>query len=67
MPSKEITMWVQRSLNQLGATPKLAEDGIYGPHTESMVRRFQMENKLTPDAIAGPNTIAEIKKHIDRL
>jgi peptidoglycan hydrolase-like protein with peptidoglycan-binding domain len=47
---------VQEKLNELGAFPILAADGIFGPLTEAAVIAFQRLNKLNPDGIAGPIT-----------
>jgi hypothetical protein len=60
-------LWVQRSLNKLGAKHPLEEDGVNGPKTMAMVRRFQQENDLEVDALAGPETLGEIEKHLKRL
>jgi Putative peptidoglycan binding domain len=57
-------LWVQQSLNKLGANPQLEEDGINGPKTMAMVRRFQRENDLEVDGLAGPETIGEIGEHL---
>ncbi len=35
-------------------------DGRYGPRTEAAVSRFQTENALTSDGVAGPATIAAV-------
>lgn len=35
-------------------------DGIYGAKTEEAVKKFQRNNGLTPDGIAGPATLAKI-------
>lgn len=35
-------------------------DGIYGAKTEAAVKRFQRNNGLTPDGIAGSATLAKI-------
>jgi len=47
---------VQERLNELGANPRLATDGIFGPITEAAVIAFQRANGLTPDGIVGPIT-----------
>ena len=35
-------------------------DGIYGSKTEAAVKRFQQNNGLTPDGVAGPATLAKM-------
>lgn len=35
-------------------------DGIFGPGTEKIVKRWQSMHGLTPDGIVGPNTIAKL-------
>ncbi len=35
-------------------------DGIYGAKTEAAVKRFQKNNGLTPDGVAGPATLRKI-------
>jgi len=44
---------VQARLNVLGANPRLATDGIFGPLTEAAVIAFQRANGLVPDGIVG--------------
>lgn len=57
------TLWLQQSLNKLGAAPKLLEDGIYGSGTRTAVKAFQLSHKLKADGIAGTKeTIPAIKK-----
>lgn len=49
--------WVdslQAYLNSFGAS--LAQDGRFGPKTEEAVKRFQAENQLVQDGVAGVKT-----------
>lgn len=48
--------WVQDRLNAKGASPKLAEDGEYGPKTRKEVIDYQRAHKLETDGIVGPAT-----------
>lgn len=50
---------IQKRLNNWGYNAG-AVDGIYGAKTEAAVKRFQRNNGLTPDGIAGPGTLAKI-------
>jgi len=57
------TRWLQASLNRLGANPRLAIDGDYGPEgsrTRAAVAAFQGSHGLFVDGVAGENTIAAI-------
>lgn len=48
---------VQKRLNVLGAKPRLAEDGDFGPATEAGVRAYQKRTKgLEVDGRVGPKT-----------
>jgi len=47
---------VQERLNELGANPRLAADGAFGPMTEAAVAAFQRANGLVADGVVGPNT-----------
>lgn len=42
--------------------PKYGPDGDYGTETENAVKKFQHDNKLTPDGICGPKTWAALAK-----
>lgn len=55
------TLWLQESLNQLGADPQLITDGQYGPATTKAVIAFQKLNKLRADGVAGEVTQAAIR------
>lgn len=46
---------LQKGLARAGWGP-LAADGIFGPATESAVKKFQRAMGLVPDGIAGPRT-----------
>jgi hypothetical protein len=52
---------LQRALVRLGDRPGPV-DGDYGPLTKAAVERFQTSAKLVPDGIAGPKTLAALKR-----
>ena len=51
---------LQRSLNLLGASPKLKEDGKIGPITTAAIKAFQVVHGLVADGLAGPQTKAAV-------
>jgi lysozyme family protein len=55
-------IWLQNSLNRLGASPKLELDGIVGPATRNAVRAFQLAAGIGVDGLTGPETFAAIDK-----
>jgi peptidoglycan hydrolase-like protein with peptidoglycan-binding domain len=63
VPSHD-TLWVQQSLNVLGANPPLAEDGISGPLTMAALVQFQQMNGLSPSGVADAATIAAIERKL---
>jgi peptidoglycan hydrolase-like protein with peptidoglycan-binding domain len=58
------TLWVQQSLNTLGANPPLAEDGLNGPLTMAAVLQFQQANGLSPSGFTDPATLAAIERKV---
>lgn len=50
---------VQESLRRLGYFEGKA-DGDFGEYTENAVKEFQRMNKLTPDGVVGPSTLARL-------
>lgn len=53
--------WVQKTLNLLGTTPPLTEDGSYGRITRQAVIAFQQTHGLQDDGFAGPKTVAALE------
>jgi serine/threonine protein kinase len=47
---------VQRRLVELGYSEVGEVDGLFGPNTESAIKRFQAANGLTVDGAVGPKT-----------
>ena len=56
-PVKEL----QRQLTKLGYNTR-GVDGIFGPATETAVRKFQKDRKLTVDGVVGPQTRRVLEK-----
>ncbi len=42
-------------------SPRLAEDGDYGPKTKTAVRAAQKKIGTTADGVYGPNTLSKLK------
>ncbi|MGB7947305.1 MAG: peptidoglycan-binding protein [Candidatus Binatia bacterium] len=53
--STEYVRWLQSSLNQILGL-NLPVDGLMNPATREALRRFQQQQGLPPDGIAGPET-----------
>lgn len=58
------TLWVQQSLNKLGADPRLEEDGIAGRNTMTAVSQFQRQNGLDVTGFADGATVAAIERRL---
>ncbi len=57
---------VQRALRDLNFNPGKI-DGVYGPNTESAVRRFQsMFKELTNDGVYGPKTRSVMERELNK-
>src|SRR5918996_2854342 len=56
---------LQRALRRLGWAPGPV-DGLFGPRTESAVRRFQAARGLTVDGVAGRMTWHSLGRALDR-
>lgn len=56
------TKFVQTAINELGYTPALEVDGNYGRRTARAVEQFQDSYGIHVDGIAGPETIAALRK-----
>ncbi|WP_240676610.1 peptidoglycan-binding protein [Streptomyces sp. B27] len=46
----------QKAVNSLGYLPKLTEDGLFGPQTETGVKWLQTRVGVTADGLWGPDT-----------
>jgi peptidoglycan hydrolase-like protein with peptidoglycan-binding domain len=57
-------LWLQQSLNKLGADPFLTEDGQNGPRTMAAVSQFQKESGLQDTGLADAVTIATIQRKL---
>ena len=55
-------LWLQEALNNLGANPRLTEDGKNGSRTMAAVSQFQRENGLPDTGLADAATIAAIER-----
>lgn len=68
VPGVYDAVWLQYSLNRLGATPPLKVDGITGAATRTAVRAFQKANGLKVDGVAGTlETIPAIKRALAKV
>ena len=51
--------WLQKRLYKLGWDNSM--DGMFGPHTQKLVKALQRDSNLAQDGLAGPKTIAAAK------
>lgn len=58
--SGALVLAMQKILNRKGLSPKIAEDGVFGPKTVSALKHFQKRRAITIDGIAGPETFAAL-------
>jgi lysozyme family protein/peptidoglycan hydrolase-like protein with peptidoglycan-binding domain len=56
----DTVLLVQQQLNQLGADPRLVEDGRNGPRTKAAISRFQQDNDLADTGLPDAATIAAL-------
>lgn len=56
---------LQNDLNTVGANPKLAVDGDFGPLTLAAVKAFQRTHGLAQDGIVGPLTWGALTKALE--
>ena len=57
---------LQEALRRLGLSAA-KPDGVYGGKTKKAVKKFQKQAGLTPDGVAGPNTIGALNRALARL
>lgn len=51
---------LQQSLNQMGASPPIKADGVFGDKTLAALKAFQQTKGLKVDGVAGPITFAAL-------
>ncbi len=51
---------MQDALNKAGARPKLNNDGVFGPATETAVKVYQKKKKMKADGLVGPKTMTAL-------
>jgi len=61
------TVWVQQTLNRLGADPVLSADGKFGPLSSAALKQFQAKHGLTPDGSTSPETFAALETALAAL
>lgn len=63
-PDGDDVLQLQLALRAAGY--RVADDKVFGPRTEMMVRQFQQQHGLTADGVVGEQTAAELDKpHVD--
>lgn len=61
-PVAHSTLWLQQSLNQLGADPPLLSDGKFGPLTSAALKDFQRTHSLPADGATSAATFTAIEQ-----
>jgi putative chitinase len=59
------TVWLQQSLNRLGADPTLSTDGKFGPLTSAALKAFQHAQGLLADGSTSAATLAALDTALD--
>lgn len=57
----------QKAVNGMGYSPKLVEDGIYGPKTEAGVKWLQGKVGTTKDGMWGPKTESAYQAYLAKV
>lgn len=60
-------VWLQDTLNRLGATPQLVVDGIIGNGTKTAIKAFQKSHGLKVDGIVGTASLSIIKAELKKV
>jgi len=53
--------WLQQALNEMGFDAGSA-DGLFGPRTQSAIRRYQALNQLPADGYPAPSVLAHVEQ-----
>lgn len=61
-----MALLMQQSLNKLGASPPLDEDGIVGPLTKAAVLQFQQQRGLNESGVLDNVTVAAITRAVQQ-
>ncbi|AYD87370.1 lysin A [Microbacterium phage ValentiniPuff] len=67
IPFNSGVLWVQQSLNRLGYTPRLVEDGKRGSATIAQTKRYQKAKGMKPDGLTGRTFSNALRADIAKL